>query len=119
MKRKRLSLKSPNLKVIVIAYKKAKRKTQSNLMGSTGSNLVRRMGLEPTRCYSLAPETSASAIPPPPQGTVIYYYFSARLSMIFARLTSFLIFGLRGGRKTHQKAAVSRYPTDFILIVSP
>ena len=69
--------------------------------------------------HSLAPETSASAIPPPPQGTVIYYYFSARLSMIFARLTSFLILGLRGGRKTRRKAAVSRYPTDFILIASP
>ena len=39
MKRKRLSVKSPDLKVIVIAHKKAKRKTRSNLMGSTGSNL--------------------------------------------------------------------------------
>ena len=49
MKRKRLSVKSPNLKVFVIAHNKAKRKTQSNLMGSTGSNLVRTTGLEPAR----------------------------------------------------------------------
>lgn len=41
--------------------------------------------------YSLAPETSASAIPPPPQGTVIYYYFSRGLSMIFARLREFFV----------------------------
>ena len=38
-RKKRLSVKSPDLKVIVIAHKKAKRKTRSNLMGSTGSNL--------------------------------------------------------------------------------
>lgn len=49
MKRKRLNVKSPNLKVIVIAHNKAKRKTQSNLMSSTGSNVVRVAGLEPVR----------------------------------------------------------------------
>lgn len=38
-RKKKLSVKSPDLKVIVIAHKKAKRKTRSNLMGSTGSNL--------------------------------------------------------------------------------
>ena len=45
MKRKRLSVKSPNLKVIVIAHNKAKRKTQSNLMSSTGSNVCVRLNL--------------------------------------------------------------------------
>ena len=30
------------------------------------SPLVRKMGVEPTRCYSQAPETCASAIPPLP-----------------------------------------------------
>ena len=34
--------------------------------GSDYSHLVRKMGVEPTRCYSQASETCASAIPPLP-----------------------------------------------------
>ena len=65
-----LSVKSPDLKVIVIAHKKAKRKTQPNLMGSTGSNLVRMTGLEPARSYHKILSLARLPIPPHPQSFI-------------------------------------------------
>ncbi len=44
-------LKSPDIKIVAILRKKAKRKTRSNLMGLTGTNLVPETGLEPVRCF--------------------------------------------------------------------